>query len=1151
MHADEVGVGLLEVRDLFAVHALELDALRRPRLDEGVELLDGVGAVLLLRLLVAAVRRLGVHAADRDVGGHQLDVVAAPLRDRRVPRPVAAQALDRVHGRAVVGLALRRVSLQLALVHRHGHHQLAGVGNRRHAREIGIGQEVVERDAGRVEVAAGHEHLGLAQVGLRLELVISGLLLRERLRHGLGLREGLVRQRPFLRLQEHLGRADVVLRRVFALAVVQHVAVGLARQVEHLLALGANGVVVAGERRRVVQQGLRQHRHGNARLGRAREVLLQALQGLLALVERVDRAVVEAELEVRVLRIASLRIGRDVLLEVLVLLRAVFGHLLFGIGPAAVAVGERVKRALVQVLRLLETLLVALDLGILHQLEGLLRQRIEAVDADLELLLAGLGLLLRRRQQRLAGRRRVLLKLLGLRQEVLALLGVRRLLRVLAQLRGVDRGTGLPLVRLGLLALRDPKRRHAELLVQARDVQFALEALERLVRLVDGLRVGLEVGDGLLRVAQQLIAVARIAQRVRIGLRHAVTEILLVGRLDDAVPLERLANVRTVLGDELLLELRALGLLPRPNLRGVVGGDLQGLLVGAQRLGIVGRDRTKRAVLVDVDRHLLGLETETERRARGLRVIEIVPQERLVERLGAIRPLRRLLARGQAQHRAAGVDHVHLVDLDHPNAAEAVRQMTFDRRSQVEERRLALAFRLAVREVEIAGGDVLKRADRQVLLRVVAERDVVVGDRALPVVLRELLLRAVELSLHDLTLLLGRLVHLRDRAVALEHERVDLLPETARLRRPHGLREAQVHVDDVVERALAVALLAARADLRAEEKRLDPLLVGFLLLGLLLGLLPVLVGQEVAALRHRRLAQPAEASRRVCPDELVVNLLQVVLVVPDHRLRLLDAAAQQLVVGLHRNRAAEVHHAVVAVQQLADVLLRRSQLRLARPRIRLVGRQAQPQVGCLAGRGAPQAVVLVVLGVQVRLEHLVHLRRLAALAAADEEIDAVVDGVAHQRREFLARLLVRLEERVVDLGTLLALVVRVVVVRELKTRGPVLRPRLVGQGVQTLLRLREVALQQQAADFQREEARLALGPPGDGRNHHIAGKVRKAPVEQFADVPDLQLELLVGLGHIRFTRSSGLLGLRLRHQKTRHRQRRAPENCHSLETHDD
>ena len=443
-------------------------------------------------------------------------------------------------------------------------------------------------------------------------------------------------------------------------------------------------------------------------------------------------------------------------------------------------------------------------------------------------------------------------------------------------------------------------------------------------------------------------------------------------------------------------------------------------------------------------------------------------------------------------------------------AREALGEVALDRVG-VEAPALGLrVLRMGADQPAVGLEDLLDRGDRLLVLRIARQRRQVVGDRLLVQALGHRLVRVAELHLAHLRGLRRRDLGLDLRLVLLDREVLDPLHELLGLGGPGGLGVLDVDVDGVVVRARPVAL--AVLALGAEHEVLDAVVVALRLLELGRDLAPVHVGEHVAAQRHRRLAQEPLAAVGVEVLDALVQLGELVHVVVDRRLGPVGAALQELDVGLHRDRAAEVHGPPLLPEELVDELLRALEVARALARGRLVARHAQVHLARLARDVAPGVRVLVaVLAVEELEERLVALGRLGELLVGDQQLAVGVAGLEVEVAQPLRRRGELLEELAVDLGALLLLALLEVVVRDLEARRPVLAAVAVGQRGDLRLGHGEHSQREHAPDLDGEEQRVGLGPLLlRGRDDRL-GEVGEPAVDQRLDVADLGLQRLVDL----------------------------------------
>ena len=312
--------------------------------------------------------------------------------------------------------------------------------------------------------------------------------------------------------------------------------------------------------------------------------------------------------------------------------------------------------------------------------------------------------------------------------------------------------------------------------------------------------------------------------------------------------------------------------------------------------------------------------------------------------------------------------------------------------------------------------------------------------------------------------------------------------------------------DGVVVRAAAAALAVLAA--LAEHEALDALVVPLGLLGLLESLLPEHLGEQVAALRHRRLPQEAQAPVGVDLDDAGVDVGELVDVVVDNLLRLGDAALEKLEVRAHRDGAAEVHGAVVAPKEVVERLLGRGEERPAVLGLRLRG-EPEVYLDGLGGDVEPDRVVVVVVLVEHPGELEVRLGGGLEILVLELELPPLEERLAVEGDEALRGLGVVLEELAVDGLALLLLAAPEVVVGDLEARRPVLGALPVGKRRDLLLRLVELVEHEKPADLYGEERGLGLRPLLLGGLDHALGEVGEAAVDKRLDVCDLALQLSV------------------------------------------
>ena len=357
------------------------------------------------------------------------------------------------------------------------------------------------------------------------------------------------------------------------------------------------------------------------------------------------------------------------------------------------------------------------------------------------------------------------------------------------------------------------------------------------------------------------------------------------------------------------------------------------------------------------------------------------------------------------------------------------------------------------------------------------------------------------------------------RLVARENERRDVLVEPPRRARAGRLGVLHVDVDRVVEGAETVALAVLAA--RAEQHRLDLLLVRLLLLRLGLRALPQHLREQVAALGHRAHAHVAAAAVRILLQEAGVDLRELRHVFVDEPLGLLHVAVEHLDVRLHRNRLAEDDDELVLPEQLVHDLRRLGQV--VRAHLRLLGilhllREADEQRHVLHRDGAPALLGRARLG-DLREEARVHLHGLAEVLLVHADLRPLESGLHVEVQQVGAGLLHGLEELLVDLAALFHLGAGVVGVGHREAQRPVFAALLVLHAVDDLLHVGELTEAQVALDLQHLELGPQLRPLLLRRVDDRLREVRHVRVDERADVLQLLLHRGVfGLGRGRLGR---------------------------------
>ena len=182
------------------------------------------------------------------------------------------------------------------------------------------------------------------------------------------------------------------------------------------------------------------------------------------------------------------------------------------------------------------------------------------------------------------------------------------------------------------------------------------------------------------------------------------------------------------------------------------------------------------------------------------------------------------------------------------HAGEALGEIPLHRIALAAERRLLLRVARLAPQLEVAFRELGDGPHGVLRLRILRQDLVVRLLRVGPARLAEGGVRGLELHLTHVVDLRGRDVGLHLLVERRLHELANRLGKFAGGGGPGRFRIFHEHVDRVVERAGAVALVAL---LHAKEQIRDLRLVGLLLLRLLLGLLPEHLREQIAAARHR------------------------------------------------------------------------------------------------------------------------------------------------------------------------------------------------------------------------------------------------------------------------------------------------------------